>query len=63
MKRTLKRIFICGLIAILVVVATISIIIGLTYLFSNKVKFDINKIKYSSTYVEMYDKNNCPIKD
>ena len=62
MKRTLKRIFICGLIAILVV-ATISIIIGLTYLFSDKVKFDINKIKYSSTYVEMYDKNNCPIKD
>ncbi len=63
MKRTIKRIFISIFIALLVVVATASIIIGLTYLFSDKVKFDINKIKYSSSYVEMYDKNNCPIKD
>ena len=63
MKRTIKRIFISTIIALLIVVATASIIIGLTYLFSDKVQFDMNKIKYSSTYVEMYDKNNCPIKD
>ncbi len=34
-----------------------------TYFLSDKVKFDINKIKYSNVSIELYDNNNRPIKD
>lgn len=63
MKKTIKRIAIFGIVAILIFLAICSILIGLTYIFSEKVDFDINKIKYTSSIIEMYDKNNCPIKD
>lgn len=63
MKKSLKK----WLYGIFLSFATIIMIFILTvcgiYIFSDKVKFDVNKIKNSSAYIEIFDNKNRPIKD
>lgn len=63
MKNITKKVFLYTGIAILsfAIIGVLSIM-G-TYLLSDKVQFDINKIKYSNVSIALYDNNNRPIKD
>lgn len=63
MKKTIKRIIIYGGIAIFCFLFISTLFLLGTYFVSDKVKFDINKIKHSNTYISLYDNNNCLIKD
>lgn len=63
MKTTLRRIFLISTIVIFSALTLILTTLGGILLFSPKTKFDINKIKYSQTALNLYDNNNCPIEE
>ena len=63
MKKVIKNIFLYTGIILLSIVLIFSLYVFGTYLFSDKVKFDINKIKYSNIIINIFDNENRPIKD
>ena len=63
MKKVFKNIFLYSSIVLLSIIVVFSLFVIGTYLFSDKVKFDINKIKYSNVAIQLYDNENRPIKD
>ena len=63
MKKVVKNIFLYSAIVFLSTIIIFSLFVLGTYVFSDKVKFDINKIKYSNIAINLYDNENRPIKD
>ena len=62
MKKLKKVLLYFSLIALTFTIITVLTFVGL-YTFSNKAKFDIDKIKYTNTNINIYDCNNCLIQD
>lgn len=63
MKTVLKKtIFIGGILFVVFAIVLFTTFFGI-YVFSDKVKFDINKITNSVSFVQVYDSNNCKIKE
>ena len=63
MKKSLKKwLFIIFLSVVIIITIFIITICGI-YIFSDKVKFDIDKIKNSNVSIEVFDSQNRPIKD
>ena len=63
MKKVIKKVLLYSSITLLCIIAVFSLFIVGTYLFSDKVQFDINKIKYSNISINLFDNSNRPIKD
>ena len=63
MKKSLKKWFYIIFLSIVAIIMIFILTICGIYIFSDKVKFDIDKIKNSSAYIEIYDNKNRPIKD
>ncbi len=63
MKKVVKKVLLYSSITLLCIIVIFSLFIVGTYLFSDKVQFDLNKIKYSNVSIYLFDNNNRPIKD
>lgn len=63
MKKTYKQWLFYSLFAIFAIILMAIILISGMYIFSDKVQFDINKIKNSSINIEVFDNKNRPIKE